>query len=105
MPGAVVLGKSVVQRCLPMEECVEHTAKALQLVQSMELLNPVRHGVVLPLEGKEGVHILGFMPCYLADSTSGEGEWWKPGPPGPDARKGTGGFICRKVITVFPSNV
>jgi hypothetical protein len=44
-----------VRELLPMEECITHTTKALKLVQSSELLNPVRHGVVLPLGGKEGV--------------------------------------------------
>lgn len=105
MSGAFVLGESLVKRCLPMVDCIEHTQKALQLVQSMDLLNPVRHGVVLPLEGKEGVHILGFMPCYLAGTTTGSGDWWKGGPVGAEIKMGRGGYICSKVITVFPSNV
>lgn len=102
---AYVLNQHAVERYLPMGECIEHTAKSLKLVRAKELLNPVRTGVPLPLEGKEGVHVVGFMPCYLADATVGEGDWWKPGPPGPNNKKGTGGYICVKNITVFPSNV
>ena len=59
-----------VGRLLPMKACIDHTRKALQLAQAKELLNLVRHGVVLPLDGKDGVHVLGFMPCYLADKIS-----------------------------------
>lgn len=88
-----------------MKDCIEHTSKALSLVRAEELLNPVRSGVVLPLDGKDGVHVLGFMPCYLADAVVGDGNWWQPGPPGPNTKKGSGGYICSKVITVFPSNV
>lgn len=105
---AFVLNSDAVKRCLPMKECIEHTAKALSLVGSSELLNPIRHGVPLPLEGKDGVHVIGFMPCYLAQSITGQGEWWTPGPhaePAAKRRKGTGGYICCKIITVFPSNV
>ena len=75
---AFVLNAARVRELLPMAECIEHTAKALKLVQSKELLNPVRHGVVLPLEDKEGIHVVGFMPCYLADSVAGDGDWWNP---------------------------
>lgn len=59
----------------------------------------------MPLEEKEGVHLLGFMPCYLADATRGGGDWWKGGPKEAETRMGKGGYICSKVITVFPSNV
>jgi len=104
--STVILSAALVQQYLPMSECVEHTARALRLVQAPELMNPTRVGVPLPLADKEGVHILGFMPCYLADSISGTGDWpQRPGPSDGTTRSGHGGYIVCKIITVFPSNV
>jgi len=74
----VVISANEVQELLPMDECIDVMARALETLGRGDGINPLRTGMLLP----EKVGLLGLMPSYLAD------------PPA----------VGIKVVTVFPGN-
>ncbi len=74
----VVVSASEVEELLPMDECIDLMAHALETLGRGEGINPLRTGMFLP----ENIGLLGLMPSYLAD------------PPA----------VGIKVITFFPGN-
>lgn len=74
----VVVSAAEVGELLPMDECIDVMARALETLGRGEGINPLRTGMLLP----EKVGLLGMMPSYLAD------------PPA----------VGVKVVTVFPGN-
>ena len=101
---AIVLSHDAVASLLPLSTALECTERALVAVSRESVFMPLRWGAVLPLAGKEGVHVLGHMPSYLpAKGGAGAGEWWHPAT-AKEGKKGEGGFMATKVVSVFPSN-
>jgi len=74
----VVVSANEVQELLPMDECIDVMARALETLGRGDGINPLRSAMLLP----EKVGLLGLMPSYLAD------------PPA----------VGIKVVTVFPGN-
>ncbi len=74
----VVVSAREVEELLPMDECIELMAGALETLGRGDGINPLRTGMRLP----ESVGILGLMPSYLADPAA----------------------VGIKVVTVFPGN-
>ncbi len=74
----VVVSANEVQELLPMDECIDVMARALETLGRGDGINPLRSAMLLP----EKVGLLGLMASYLAD------------PPA----------VGIKVVTVFPGN-
>jgi ornithine cyclodeaminase len=82
MQSVAAIGHEQVLALLPMVECIDLVASALEALERGDADMPLRFGYQLPLENKVG--ILASMPAYMKDS-SGE-------------------YCANKVITVFPTN-
>jgi len=103
---ALVLNHDAVDKLLPIEACVACTERALTSISSRQVLNPVRWGMVVPLAEKVGTHVVGHMPSYLPDTVTANPDaiqWWHPAD-SPDGKRGSGGWMASKVVSVFPSN-
>lgn len=65
--AALVLSAETVARLLTPASALECTQRALLSISARSVLNPVRWGMVLPMQ-RDGVHVLGHMPAYLPEA-------------------------------------
>jgi ornithine cyclodeaminase len=82
----VVISAEQVLKMLPMGECIEAVAEALQSLASGKAAMPLRMGFRMPLQEEGKVGILASMPSYASYEDGKE-------------------YCANKVITVFPGNV
>ena len=101
----LLLNEAKVHELLTIDTAISACETALKSISQRSCVNPLRWGMVLPLEEKDGVHVCGHMPCYLPSKTSGDEltQWWHP-KEAPEGKKASGGYFASKIVSVFPSN-
>ena len=85
MESVATIGHETVLSLLPMSECIDLIASALEALERGSADMPLRFGYSLPL-ADEKTGILASMPSFMRDDATGEA------------------FCASKVITVFPTN-